>query len=124
MMELDDLKKAVNEESEMISNTDRYSFKEIKTKVNNFNRAIKRNFFIESSVAAFAFIMVIMTIIVGPTLYPMVINELLPELMENTIPEMNVFMYTSLVLMALYCIFVPIYWKKKRTKLRLKLRWV
>jgi len=107
-MELDDLKNAVNKESKIESNIDKQSLKEIKTKVSYFEKETKRNFLIESLVAVIAFILVITAIIKGHIFYPIIIDYLLPELVQSVEPRLNFMMYASLIVMAVYCLFIPI----------------
>lgn len=107
-MELDDLKNAVNKESKIESNIDKQSLKEIKTKVSDFEKETKRNFLIESLVAVIAFILVITAIIKGHIFYPIIIDYLLPELVQSVEPRLNFMMYASLIVMAVYCLFIPI----------------
>ena len=108
MMELDDLKSEMNNEKQMASNIDRKFFKDIKTNVSRFDKKTKINTIIESLVAAIAFISVLVMLIKGPSIYPVIIDALLPGQFKNIEPEFNVMMYISLMLMAVYCLLVPI----------------
>lgn len=107
-MELDDLKNAINLETKTESNIDSQSLKAIKTKVSNFEQETKRNFLIESLVAAIAFIFVITAILNGHSIYPIIIASLLPDLAQTAEPKINFLMYASLITMAIYCLFIPI----------------
>ncbi|TQV88321.1 hypothetical protein [Aliikangiella coralliicola] len=107
-MELDDLKKAIEKEKQTMKIKNPLSFSELKTKVSKFERSIKRNFLIETLVAVFAFIMVIVAMVSGPYIYPLIVKELLPELASNFEPKLNFMMYLGLFLMAIYCLFVPL----------------
>jgi len=105
-MELDDFKKTLIKENKMNSNIDDFSFEEIKTKVTSFEKGTKRNLFIETLVAVFAFITVIILIINGNSIYSSVIDTLMPNIANEVAPQINLFMYLSMILMAVYCVFV------------------
>ncbi len=106
-MKLDDLRKVVYGEEQMAKVAEEFSLEEMKTDVRDFDRAMKRNFVIESLVAAISFVAVTAMILGGHIWYPYIINELFPGFAKGLVPEMNIAMYAGLVLMALYSIVIP-----------------
>lgn len=107
-MELDDLKHVSNLSGQSLTARSDDSFEQVKLKLRDFDSALKRNFVIESLVACFSLIVVIIMIFGGHIWYPKIITELLPNLTLQSSPQMNVAMYASLFLMAISSIVVPI----------------
>jgi len=105
-MELDDFKNVIVKEAKKLRK-DNDSSKSLTERVEEFDRDIKRKFFLETLFAALAFLIVVIMIIKGSTLYPLIIGELLPEIAKSSQPELNFAMYFAMILMAAYCLFVP-----------------
>ena len=108
MMELNELKSALNEESPSIPMFDSHSLNTIQAKVNRFDKKTTSNTIIESLVATVAFILVVTAIINGHEIYPLVIDILWPSLTQIAEPKLNVMIYISLIFMAIYCLVIPI----------------
>ena len=106
-MKLDELKQAENRDGQETSLQAEYSLEEIKTSVRDFDKSMRRNLIIESLVGGVAFVAVSVMIFGGHYLYPRFIKEIFPNLSNGLDPQMNAAMYAGLLLMALYCIFVP-----------------
>jgi predicted histidine transporter YuiF (NhaC family) len=107
-MKLDDLKNIRDEEGKFMPESNDEVLDGIKDKLYNFNTEVRRNFVIETSTAAISLVLVLIMIGFGDIFYQFVIEELFPEISPDREIHFNLAMYLSLILMAIYCIIVPI----------------
>ena len=106
-MTLDDFKETIGADGRGAALQDSDSLNSLMVGVHNFDRSLRRNFVIEVVVAAIAMSAVVAAILGGHYLYPRIVGELFPGTVGDTAPTLNTAMYASLVLMALYCLVVP-----------------
>lgn len=102
-MELDDV--VLTMQTTQIAETD--------LNINQFNQRYNWHFWVEVSVALFAFIAVMIGLFTGHIWYPLVIEQLLPELASPEL-SMHFLMYCSMIFCAIYCVLVPLKLAKAR----------
>jgi hypothetical protein len=107
-MKLDDLKTMINKEDDIMDELKTPSIDKLTSDVATFNDEVRRGSLIETGVAMFALLSVLAMLGFGDQFYQLVISQIFPELIIDDLPSMNMAMYLSLVLMAIYCLFVPI----------------
>jgi hypothetical protein len=107
-MKLDDLKSVINKESKIISKSEQVSLDGVTNELANFNNEVRRNTMIETAVALIALLAVLLALGFGNSLYQLVITQLFPEIAADRNPSMNITMYLSMILMGIYCLFVPV----------------
>jgi hypothetical protein len=113
-------KAAQVELDELVMNTEVSKVAETDININQFNRRYNWHFYIEVSVAVFAFIAVMIGMFSGHVWYPLVIEQLLPEFASQQL-SMHFLMYFSMACCAIYCLFVPIKLAKARAVPNVKL---
>lgn len=106
-MKLDDLKAVIDQEKDIMEKTKTSSIDSINKELFRFNKEINRNTLIETIVATFAFCAVSLMLLYDDTFYPYVIGQIFPNVTAEKQVSMNTSMYFSLVVMAIYCLFVP-----------------
>lgn len=106
-MKLDDLKATIDKEKDMMQRTSNSSVDNINSELFRFHRDIKRNSAIETLVAIIAFCAVSMMLVYGDTFYPYIVGQIFPDAITEKQVSMNIPMYFSIILMAIYCLFIP-----------------
>ncbi len=101
-MELDDLKNTMAQQAQL-NNQGQH----IEQQVSQYSRAVQRSNWIETGFAVLGLLMVIAALLAGDTLYPMILQQLAPELAANN-PTIHPLMYFSLVAAAVYFVWIPI----------------